>query len=230
MIILITGTRKGIGRELAEAYLAEGHTVIGCSRSESDLTNPQYHHFICDVGNEDQVLMLRQNISTLGLKVDALVNNAGVASMNHVLTTPVDKVHDIFNTNFIGTFLLTREFAKTMLKPNRSRIINFSTCAAALSLEGEAIYAASKSAVESFTKTSAKELAPYNITVNTIGATPYDTDLIRGVPKEKMVKLLNQQPLSRLASFDDIKNVIDFFFSDRSDFITGQTLYLGGIN
>jgi 3-oxoacyl-[acyl-carrier protein] reductase len=228
--IFITGTSKGIGLQLSELFLNEGHKVFGCSRSLPDISNVNYKHYICDVSDEKKVIEIKNDLIKKNIKIDILINNAGIASMNHILTTSSLSAHSIINTNFFGTFLFTREFSKIMIKNKYGRIINFSTCAAALNLEGESIYAASKSAVESFTRTSSKELAPFNITVNAIGITPYETDLIRSVPKDKINLLLKKQPLSRYATLDDIKNAVDFFLSERSSFITGQVIYLGGIN
>ena len=124
---------------------------------------------------------------------------------------------------------MLRETAKQMSRTGGGRIINTSI-ANPLNLEGEAIYAASKAAVESLTKTAAKELAEMNITVNAIGPTPVETDLIKLVPKEKIDSLVKQQSIQRLGTHEDILNAVDFFIKPQSDFITGQILYLGGVN
>jgi 3-oxoacyl-[acyl-carrier protein] reductase len=107
--------------------------------------------------------------------------------------------------------------------------VNFSTVAYPLNLEGEAAYAASKAAVESLTRIMARELAPWNITVNALGPTPIDTDLIRGVPAEKMERLLERLPLRSLGHLEEVAHVIDFYLHPASDCITGQVLYLGGV-
>jgi 3-oxoacyl-[acyl-carrier protein] reductase len=117
-----------------------------------------------------------------------------------------------------------------MRHTENGRIINFTTVAHPLNLEGEAIYAASKAAVESLTRILARELAELKITVNSIGPTPIETDLIRGVPQEKMDALLARQALSRMGEVRDVINAVDFYLREESDFITGQVLYLGGIN
>jgi 3-oxoacyl-[acyl-carrier protein] reductase len=109
------------------------------------------------------------------------------------------------------------------------RIVNFATVATPLDLEGEAGYAASKAAVESLTRIAARELAPFNITVNAIGPGPVMTDLMNGVPKRKVDALLGRQAIHRLGEQRDIANVIDFLVSRASDFVTGQTIYLGGV-
>jgi 3-oxoacyl-[acyl-carrier protein] reductase len=97
-------------------------------------------------------------------------------------------------------------------------------------LEGEAIYAASKAAVEMLTRVLARELAPLGITCNAVGPTPIETDLIRGVPREKIERLLALQAFPRFGQPNDVANVVDFFLRPESDFVTGQVLYLGGVS
>ena len=109
------------------------------------------------------------------------------------------------------------------------RIVNFSTVAVPLSIEGESIYASSKSAVNTLTKILSKEFGKFGITVNLIGPTPIKTDLIRSVPENKLNKLIKTQSIKRYGNFRDVSNVIDFFINEKSDFITGQKIYLGGI-
>jgi len=229
-IIVITGTSKGIGQSLANYYLENGDIVIGCSRGERYIEHDNYRHFSLEVNDEKAVIKMIREVKKEFGKIDILLNNAGMASMNHILTTSVSSVEKIFATNFLGTFIFTREVSKVMMKQKYGRVVNYTTVASALRLEGEAIYAASKAAIENFTQTSAKELAPFNITVNAIGPTPVQTDLIKAVPKDKIDELLAKQAIKRFGQFDDIKNVIDFFISKKSDFVTGQIIYLGGVS
>jgi 3-oxoacyl-[acyl-carrier protein] reductase len=229
-VILITGTRKGIGRFLAEHYTARGWTIIGCSRTASDLSLPNYRHFCLDVGDEPAVKAMFTEIRKTHGRLDVLINNAGIASMNHALLTPMKSVHDVLNTNVAGTFLFCREAAKLMQKQQNGRIVNFTTVAAPLKLEGEAIYAASKAAVLTLTQVLAREFAPFGVTVNAVGPTPVKTDLIRSVPAEKLDALLQRQAIRRFGEFRDVANVIDFFIQPESDFVTGQVIYLGGVS
>jgi len=228
-VIVITGTRKGIGRYLSEYYLERGHIVAGCSREPSDLEHESYSHYCLDVADERGVASMIRSVCTQHGRIDAMLNNAGIASMNHVLLTPLTTVQKIFSTNVFGTFLFCREAAKAMMRKRRGRIVNFATVATPLQLEGEAAYAASKAAVVSFTEIMAREFAPFGVTVNSVGPTPVATDLIRSVPQDKIDALIGRQAVRRLGEYRDISNVIDFFLRAESDFVTGQTIYLGGV-
>lgn len=228
--ILITGTRKGIGRFLAERYLEKNYVVVGCSREPSDLVHARYRHFCLDVADEAAVKSMFSAIRQELGGLDVLVNNAGIASMNHILLTPMSTARRVLDTNIAGVFLFMREAAKLMKKKKAGRIVNFSTVACPLSLEGEAIYAASKAAVVKLTQIAAHELAEFGITVNAIGPTPIKTDLIRAVPADKITALLERQAIKRFGEFSDIGNVLDFFVKPESAFITGQVIYLGGVS
>ncbi len=229
-VIVITGTSKGIGKFLAQYYLLKDYIVVGCSRTKSLISYKNYRHFELDVCDEKAVVEMIRSIKKEFGKIDILLNNAGIASMNHFITTSFQSVQNIFATNFFGTFLFTREVSKVMIKQKFGRVVNYTTIAKPLRLEGEAIYAASKAAIENFTQTIAKEVAPYGITVNAIGPTPIQTDLIKTIPKDKIAVLLNKQAIKRFGTFEDIINIIEFFCDEKSDFITGQIIYLGGVN
>jgi 3-oxoacyl-[acyl-carrier protein] reductase len=228
-VTLITGSRRGIGKFLATYYVNCGHRVVGCSRGAIDWKLDGYHHYVADVADEKTVRQLFSEIRKNLGRLDHLINNAGIASMNHSLLTPLSTVHNVFNTNVAGTFLFCREAAKLMRSQNYGRIVNMTTVALPLKLEGEATYVASKAAVLSLTQVLARELAPFGITVNAVGPGPIETDLIRSVPKEKIDRLLSRQAIPRLGSFDDVANVIDFFLKKESSLITGQNVYLGGL-
>lgn len=229
-VIVITGTRKGLGNGLAHYYLNQGDTVIGCSRGECDIIHLNYFHYCLDVSDEIAVSKMIKSVFKRHKKIDCLLNNAGIASMNHILLTPLKTMESIFQTNFFGSFLFLREVSKVMLKANYGRIVNFSTVATPLRLEGEAAYAASKAAIVSLTEICARELAEFGITVNAVGPTPVPTDLIKNVPKQKMDQLLQRQAIKRFGTLDDIIQVVDFFIDRKSQFVTGQILYLGGVH
>lgn len=228
-LMIITGTSKGIGKYLAEYYVKKGYNVAGCSRGQIDFEMENYQHFYLDISDEPAAKKMFREIRKKYGRLDFLINNAGIASMNHVLLTSLSTVHKILDTNVVGTFIFCREASKLMKKHQFGRIINFATVATPLKLEGEALYASSKAAVSSLTEILARELSDFGITVNAVGPTPVKTDLIRSVPQEKIDALISRQAIRRYGQFADITNVIDFFIKPESNFITGQIIYLGGI-
>lgn len=228
-VTLITGTRKGIGRFLAGHYAQQGHRVIGCSREAAEWQHDNYVHMQADVADEQSVKELFARVRRDFGRVDHLINNAGIASMNHSLLTPYATVRRVMDTNLGGTFLFSREAAKMMQRVKYGRIVNFTTVAVPLKLEGEAAYVASKAAVQALTQVMSRELGQLGITVNAIGPVPIETDLIRAVPKDKIAGLIERQAIKRLGKYEDVANVCDFFLKRDSDFITGQVLFLGGV-
>ena len=228
-VIIITGTRKGIGNYLAQQYLADGDIVYGCSRRNCEIEHPNYKHVRLDVSDEPAVVEFVRNVYKEQKRIDVLINNASMASMNHLLLTPKATAERVFNTNFMGTFLMSRECAKYMIKKKEGRIVNYSTVAVALNLQGELVYSSSKAAIEQLTRVLAGEIGESGVTVNAVGPTPVDTDLIKNVPANKIDELKSRQCIKRLGTFEDVKNVIDFYLRPESNFITGQTIYLGGV-
>ncbi len=227
-VTLITGSRTGIGRFLVDHYLAQGHLVFGCSRNAFAGSLPGYEHFCLDVSDEAAVKSMMNAVRQKCGRLDNLINNAGIAATGHSLLIPAETLLRVYKTNVIGSLLFAREATKLMKKQRCGRIVNFSSSAVPLKLAGEAVYASSKAAVVTLTEILARELAPFGITVNTVGPTPVETDLIRVMPADKVQDVINLQPIKRPGTFADIANVIDFFIRPESDFITGQVIYLGG--
>ena len=228
-VMLITGTRKGIGKYLAEYYTNKEYQIIGCSRGDVNFELDNYEHFCLDVCDETDVKKMFRQIRKIYGRLDVLINNAGVASMNNSLLTPISTARKILDTNVIGSFIFCRESTKLMKNNKFGRIINFTTFAVPFKLEGEAIYAASKAGVITLTEILAREYADFGITVNAVAPPAIQTDLVRGVPNEKMHKLLQRQAIHRYGNPKEVCNVIDFFIKSESEMVTGQIVYLGGV-
>jgi len=226
--VLITGVSRGIGAHLVRHYLAQHDTVVGCARGAAPLQHERYTHVQADVTNEGAVTKLCRDIRSRLGRLDVLINNAGIAGMNPVALTPMASARDIVTTNLLGTFLMTHAAIRLLRRSNAGRIVNFTTVAVPLRLDGEAIYASSKSAVETFTRIVAREVAGFGITCNAVGPSPIKTRLTAGVPAAKMERLISQQAIARWAEPDDVTNVIDFFLRPASAMVTGQIVYLGG--
>ena len=226
--VLVTGATRGLGRALAEHYLAQGDTVLGCGRGETSLEHDRYTHWRLDVTDAPAVSCMFAELRRRMPALDVLINNAGIASMNAIALTPLDAARRVLETNFLAAFNITREALRMMRKSPAGRVVNISTVAVPLRLEGEAVYAASKSALETFTRIAAQEFAPFNVTCNAVGPCPVETALTAGVPRAKMDALVASQAIPRWARPEDVVNVVDFFLRPESGMITGQVIYLGG--
>lgn len=227
-VALVTGARKGIGRYLAEHLLHQGYVVVGCSRKPAGWAADGVVHHEVDVAEEKQVLGLIRWIGRTYGRLDVVINNAGVASMNHVLLTPLSTLEKALRINVAGTFLVSREAAKLMRKRKFGRIVNFSSAVVPLRLAGEAVYIASKAAVEALSQTMAREIAELGITVNVVAPGPTATDMIRGVPAAKLEKTLQSFAIPRLTTLEEIASAVDFLLRPESGAVTGQVIRLNG--
>ncbi len=228
-VTLISGTSRGVGKELAQYYCDLNHIVIGCSRSATDFQHKNYVHITADISKEDDIINIFKYIRLNYKRLDNLINNAGIASINTSLLTPYNIAENIFKVNFLASFLFAREASKLMMKNKFGRIINIGSVDIPLKVDGNALYAASKSAVEVYSSILAKEVASYGITVNTIALTPIKTTLLQDIQTDKIDMVINMLTLKRYAKISDITNVIDFFMKKESEFITSQIISLGGV-
>ena len=225
---VVTGSRRGLGQFISERLLDQGYRVFGCSRGACEWKRDGYTHVQADIADPTQVSNLFSQVRRDVGRLDVLINNAAIASMNHSILVPDETVQRVMQVNFCGAFFAAREATKLMRRTGLGRIVNLTTVAVPLRLEGEAVYAASKSALEMMTRVLAHELAAFRVTVNAVGPSPVDTQLIRGVPKAALSRLMNRLPLKEMSKPEDVMNVVDFFLRRESACVTGQVVYLGG--
>lgn len=228
--VVVTGSNKGLGLAMVKHFIAQGDRVFGLSRSDATFQHPHYSHSKVDISDYQAVGAFFRELRQKVQQLDILINNAGIASMNAFALTKPEKIEQIFQVNVCGTSVCCQKALGLLRKSPEPRIINLSTVAVPLLLEGEAVYAASKSAVETITKILAKEYGFFGITCNAIGPSPIQTALIQNVPKEKINKLIESQAIKKMANETDVINVIDFFIKPESRMISGQVIYLGGIS
>ena len=234
-VILVTGSSRGVGLEIAKHFINHNATVIGISREgNKNIEDSRYHHYSLDLSNPESIAdCFRKEISRDFKAIDIVINNAAVMTSQYAMIMPLKNVLDMINVNLIGVFLVSRESAKLMRSKSPGRIINIGSMASSLEPIGDAIYAATKSAISTLANVMAKELSSMNITCNTVAITAIETDMLNShsdMAKEKIKNIINSLPIPRMATADDVLNVIDFFASERSSYITGQTIFLGGIN
>lgn len=227
-IMVITGTSKGIGRGMAEHYLAQGYTVFGCSRGPATIETETYHHQQLDIGDEKAVREWIRGVKRAAQRIDVLVCNAGVVeSALQMTVTPGNLVDLYLRTNFAGTYFVCREVAKVMLLQRAGRIITVSSIMTHLHEPGTSLYTATKSGIESMTKVLARELAPVGITCNVVAPSMILTEAAQAFGDEWQKHMLEKQTLKREISVEEICNVVSFFAGPNSGCITGQVIHMG---
>lgn len=224
-MIVVTGASRGLGRAVSERLVSSGEKVFGLSRTVKNLPFPAVS---CDVSNAISVKAAMRLVKATGEQVTGLVNAAGVASMNLALMSPPSQVRSVIEVNLLGTIFCCQAFAPLMVRAKRGRIVNFSSIAVSLGLEGEAVYSASKAGVEAFSRSFAREVSAHGIRVNCIAPGPIDTELIRGVPDEKISKVVARQVVQRQYESSSVCDLVELLLESRAEPISGQTLHVGG--
>lgn len=229
-IVVVTGSRRGVGRSITEHFLSHGATVLGFAKGQGLIDHPAYHHFQVDVGNPAEVTAAFGRIAKEFGSVQIVVNNAAVLTSQYAMIMPPAAAQAMVNVNLLGPFMVSREAAKLMRKKKWGRIINIGSMAASLEPIGDSLYAATKAGVSTIANVMAKELGPLGVTCNTLAITAIDSDMLAQLPRDKIEAIIAGLPVARFAQADDILNVVDFLASERSSYITAQTIFLGGVN
>ena len=225
-MIIVTGASKGIGRTICDRLLKKKIKIYGLARNVDRL---KFNSTSCDVSDYNNVKAIVQKLKKDRVKVDGLINAAGIASMNLAVTTPVDVAQKIINTNLLGTIYCCQLFTPLMMRNKKGTIINFSTIAVSLGLKGESVYVASKAGVEGFTRSFAREAADFNVRVNCIAPGPMETSLLKGITNEQINKIVLQQIIPKQFKPNSVADLVEFLIDDKSNSLSGQVLNVGGI-
>jgi len=223
--VIVTGASRGLGRYCADQLHNGGYRVIGLGR-----TTPSDAAFETRVTDVTDAASIADSISDVrrDAGVYALINAAGIASMNLVVTTPAATVRRIIETNLLGTIYCCQQVAPALIKRGGGRIINFSTLGVRLAIKGEAVYIASKAGVEGFSRAFAREMAPHGVTVNTIAPGPIETALIAKVPKKNVEEVVSRQIIPRQGQPEDVWNILSLLLSPAGAMISGEVIHVGG--
>jgi 3-oxoacyl-[acyl-carrier protein] reductase len=229
--VLITGSSRGIGNMLLNHFVTNGARVIAVNREiegdTNNLTTINIRYLICDLSKPDKITEAFDRIRDE--KVDILINNAAVLTSQYFTRIPVSSMKDMVTIDLLAPMLVTKECLKLM-KGDSGRIVNISSMAVALEPMGDSVYAACKAGLNTFTNILAKECAFLNITCNTLAVSAILTDMLKQLNKDKIDKVVAGLPIPRYATIEDITNVVDFFCSPKSNYITAQIIYLGGVH
>jgi 3-oxoacyl-[acyl-carrier protein] reductase len=224
-MIVVTGASRGLGKAICDRLLSKGVAVFGLARNVESLSFPA---MACDVSSYEDIKAVVKKLRADGAKISGLVNAAGIASMNLAVTTPPQVSQNIIHTNLLGTIYCCQLLVPFMLKNHSGSIINFSSIAVALGLKGESIYAASKAGVEGFTRSFAREVASFNVTVNCIAPGPIDTSILKGVTAAQIQNIVSQQIIPRQFTPDAVSDLVELLLDARSRSLSGEVLHVGG--
>lgn len=226
---IITGAAKGIGKSIAQRLSQEGYYCVLVDVDEengNDLAQELGNgatFYKCDISNETEVKALFASLES----VDVLVNNAGIIRDNMIWKMPVEDFDLVTNINLKGTWMMCREAAIKMKEQKSGRIVNIAS-RAWLGNPGQSNYAASKAGVISLTRVLALELGKYGVLVNAIAPGLIDTPLAQRLSNEVREKLIQAQPTKSMGTPEDVAQVVAFLCDAKTQFITGQTIYVDG--
>lgn len=237
-VALVTGGSRGIGRAIAIALAEKGAKVAINYAGREDAANETVSIIQKNGGEaiaikanvadyEEVEQMVKRVVETFG-SLDILVNNAGITRDNLILRMKESDWDDVINTNLKGVFNCTKAVTRQMMKQRGGRIINISSVVGVAGNAGQANYVAAKAGVIGLTKTTAKELASRNITVNAIAPGFIETEMTDALGDDLKQEMLKQIPLSSFGQPEDVANVVLFLASDASRYITGQTIHVDG--
>ena len=237
-VALITGASRGIGRACAVALAKRGYD-IAVNYNSNDAKAKEVVDEITSLGRKAVAYkadtadlnavkqMFRDVVKEFG-KLDVLVNNAGVVDDAYLLMIREDSLTRSLDINIKGYFHCAQQAALKMLSKRSGKIINISSVSSVLAVEGQAVYSATKGAVNSMTAVMAKELAPKGITVNAVAPGFIATEMMDAIPEELQAKHLEQVPMHRFADPEEVANTVATLCSGDFSYLTGQTIVLDG--
>lgn len=237
-VVLVTGASRGIGKAIA-LLAAENHAHVIVNYNKNGKSAAELVDLIhekglsasiikADVSSEDEVKDMFSSIKEKHSKLDVLVNNAGIMRNSLLALTSTELFDHTIDVNIKGTFLCTRYATNMMRKQRSGRIVNISSIVGLQGSEGQTAYSASKAAVIGFTRSAAKELGRYGITVNAVAPGLIETDLIKDMKPDIRDKMLSSISLGRIGTPEDVAKVVLFLSSDLASYVSGSVIVVDG--
>lgn len=237
-VAIVTGGTRGIGRAIVLMLAAEGADVVFTYlKSTKDAEGLQQEikkigrnslALQLDVRDFEKAKELVEKTKETFARLDILINNAGITRDKALMMMAKDEWHEVIDTNLTGVFNVTRNAIVTFLKQKKGGIVNITSVSGISGMGRQTNYAASKAGIIGFSKSLAKEVAPYNIRVNCLAPGFIETDMIAALRDDYKEKLKTQIPLQRLGNVRDVAAAVRFLLSDSANFVTGQVIVVDG--
>ena len=236
-VALVTGGSRGIGLGIARSLAEAGANVIVAARGlegaeaaarEITVGGGQAKGMSIDISSDESVSQAVESLLGDYGTIPILVNNAGITRDNLLLRMKKEDWDQVLGTNLTGIYRMCRAVVPSMVRKRFGRIVNVTSVVGSLGNAGQANYAASKAGTEGFTRSLARELASRNITVNCVAPGFIDTDMTQALGDEARKKLLEQVPIKRLGTPEDVAAAVRFLIGDGASYITGCTLHVNG--
>ena len=235
---IVTGASRGIGREIALKLGREGAKVVVNYSGSKDKADEvvtliseaggEAFAFQANVSDSEQVKAMIDATMDTFQSIDFLVNNAGITRDNLLMRMKEDEWDEVLDINLKGVFLWTKAVTRQMMKQRAGKIVNLASVVGVIGNPGQANYVAAKAGVIGLTKTTAKELATRNITVNAVAPGFITTDMTDALPEEVKKQMQTVIPLGKLGKAEDVAAAVAFLLSDDASYITGQTINVDG--
>ena len=236
---IITGSNRGIGKSMVEAFAATGANIWACARKP----NTEFESWLEETAEKNGVWIKPvyfeltdaeainagiQSIIDEGQSIDVLVNNAGISTVGLLSMSKVEEIEKIFNVNYFAMLRIIQKVSKRMSRQKHGVIINMGSIAGIEPQPGKIAYGSSKAAVMMMTKCLAKELGPMGIRVNSIAPGPIETEMIHQYKDEMLEKLAAESALRRLGKTEEIAQVAVFLASEQASYINGEIIKVDG--
>ncbi len=233
-VVLVTGASRGIGRAIAEAFVAKGAKVVGTATSQrgADAIAAYLGDAGCglelNVTSPESIDTLFATIKEKYGEVDILINNAGITRDNLLMRMKDEEWQDIIDTNLTSLYRLSKSVLRSMMKKRYGRIVSIGSVVGTMGNAGQTNYAAAKAGLIGFTKSLAREVASRGITVNAVAPGFIETDMTQALTEEQRGGILSQVPANRLGDPKEIAAAVLFLASDEAAYVTGETLHVNG--
>lgn len=230
-IYIVTGASSGIGESCAKALLNEGAKVVGIDVKPASIQDTGYTHFVAGITDEEKIVGVVEDVKNRFQRIDGLVNAAGVwGNSKPFYETETENWEKIISVNLTGMYIVSKYVSRVMIAQKSGKIVNISCIRSSIFRNNMTDYAASKGGVVSLTSAMALDLAPFNISVNSVAPGFTYTGMTKKSFDDENVRIQSEAliPNGRLAKAQDISDVVLFLLSDMSNYINGTNIYADG--